>query len=366
MVVENIGIIGLGLIGGSLAKALKRSYPELYIKALDRDDKSLSNALCNGIIDEMCQDLEILVRGSKLIFLCTPIDSIAPIMNEIAPKLAPNTIVTDVCSIKGSIMERAKEILPRDVYFIGGHPMAGAESSGYAYSTAHLFENAFYVLTPFDEMPLKIVQFMVELVSSIGAFPLIMDADTHDEIVGAVSHLPHVVSATLVNTVAQLEDPSRFKEKLAAGGFKDITRIASSSPDMWANIGVSNRKKLSVLLLSMIDNLQNFYSLLDRGDEERIEEFFRYAKKYRDELPTVQNSISVPYHELYVDIEDRPGMIGKVTSLLGKYNINIKNVRIIHSREHEPGCLIMSLSSSEDVDKSLSILMQRGYRAYRR
>lgn len=366
MVIGDIGIIGLGLIGGSLAKALKRSCSDLYIKALDRDSTSLSNALSNGIIDKKCKDLEDVVKGSKLIFLCTPVDSIAPIMSKIGPHLTPNTIVTDVCSIKGSIMESAKGILPKDVYFIGGHPMAGAENSGYLYSTAHLFENAFYVLTPFDDTPLKAVQIMVELVSSVGAFPLIMNADIHDEIVAAVSHLPHVVSAALVNTVSQIDDPSRFKEKLAAGGFKDITRIASSSPEMWANISILNREKLSILILSMIDNLQKFYNLLNRKEENKIEEFFKDAKKYRDELPTIQSSTSVPYRELYVDIEDKPGTIGAVTSLLGEHGINIKNVRIIHSREHEPGCLIMSLSNSEDVDRALSLLVQKGYRSYRR
>lgn len=366
MTIQSVSIIGLGLIGGSLAKALKRSCPDIYTKALDRDNTSLSSALSNGVIDEGCENLKDVVEGSELIFLCTPIDSIGLILNRISENVARHTIVTDVCSIKGSIMDSAKDILPEDIYFIGGHPMAGAESSGYAYSTAHMFENAFYVLTPFGDTPLEVVKLMVEVVSSVGAFPLIMDANTHDEIVGAVSHLPHVVSAALVNTVAELEDPSRFKEKLAAGGFRDITRITSSSPDMWASISIANRVKLSGLILSMIDNLQSFHSLLNRREADEIEGFFKAAKKYRDELPTIQSSTSMPYYELYVDIEDRPGTIGAVTSLLGEHHINIKNVGIIHSREHEPGCLIISLSSSRDVDRALSVLVQKGYRAYRR
>lgn len=366
MTIQSIGIIGLGLIGGSLAKALKRSCPNLSIKAADRDSKSLSTALSNGVIDEGYGSLKDLVTESDLIFLSTPIDSIENILGEIGRGITPNTIVTDVCSIKSSIMDSARAILPEDIYFIGGHPMAGTESSGYAYSMPHLFENAFYVLTPFEDTPLEVVQLMIEIVSSIGAFPLIMDADIHDEIVGAVSHLPHVVSAALVNTVAQLEDPSRFKEKLAAGGFRDITRISSSSPNMWANISVANRGKLSELILSIIGKLQTFYDLLNSQEENLIEAFFKDAKRYRDELPTIQRSTSIPYRELYVDIEDRPGTIGAVTSLLGEYDINIKNVRIIHSRENEPGCLIMSLSSSQDVDRALTILVGSGYKAYRR
>lgn len=366
MDIQNVGIIGLGLIGGSLAKALKRSDPKLYITALDMDKNSLSEALNEGVIDRACSTIEGVVDGVQLLFLCTPVASVADLFMDIRDFLPPKTIVTDVGSIKGAVMDSAKGLLPKDVYFIGGHPMAGTENSGYGYSTAHLFENAFYVLTPTDDIPVGPVQSMVEVISSIGAFPLIMDANTHDKIVGAVSHLPHVVAAALVNAVANVDDPSRFKEKLAAGGFRDITRIASSNPDMWTNISLLNRKELLGLTLSMIEELQRFYELLEEEEEREINTFYKKAKKYRDELPVLQSTGLLPSYDIYVDIEDRPGIIGRVTSLLGDHDINIRNTSIIHSRENEPGCLVISLTSNADVDRALWVLVRKGYRAYRR
>ncbi|MFU0800555.1 MAG: prephenate dehydrogenase [Xylanivirga thermophila] len=366
MDIQNIGIIGLGVIGGSLAKAIKRSSPLTFIKAMDMDAKAISSALEHGVIDESCDKFEDIARGCQFIFLCVPVNSIKDILYGIRDYISPSTIVTDVCSIKVDVMSLAERILPDTVYFIGGHPMAGMEGSGYQYSMAHLFENAFYVLTVPQDAPIDVTKDMINVVSIIGAFPLVMDADTHDEIVGAISHLPHVVAAALVNTVAQLNDPSKFKEKLAAGGFRDITRIASSNTRMWTSISISNREKLLELILSMIDNLEEFYDFLYSGESQKVERLFKRAKDYRDELPSIQNRISIPYHELYVDIEDRPGTIGDVTSLLGRYNINIKNVSIIHSREEDPGCLILSLFDNTHVDEALSILIEKGYRAYRR
>lgn len=351
--IQDIGMIGLGLIGGSLAKALRRSYGDITIRAMDPDREALSTAHRDGIIDIICEDLEAVIVGIDLLFLCTPVDRVEGILVDIGKTLEPGTIVTDVGSIKGGVMESAERLLSRDVYFIGGHPMAGSENSGYGHSATHLFENAFYVLTPMEDMPIGPVQSMVEIISSIGAFPLIMDSRTHDRVVGAVSHLPHVVAAALVNAVANVDDSSRFKEKLAAGGFRDITRVASSNPDMWTSISLANREELLELTLGMMDQLERFSALLEDREGEEINAFYGGAKKYRDELPILQSGSLLSYYDIYVDIVDEPGVLGRVATILGEYNINIRNTRIIHSREHEPGCLVVTLTSVKEADRAV-------------
>ena len=365
-IIKKIAMIGLGLIGGSLAKALKRTNPDLYIKAFDKDRESLLRAVDDKVIDRACKDMKEATAGVQLIFICTPIDSIATLFNKLRDLLEPRTIVTDVGSTKNAVMESARELLSNDIFFIGGHPMAGTQYSGYGYSEAHLFENAFYVLTPMKDTPIEAVQVMVEIISSIGAFPLIMDSDVHDEVVGAVSHLPHVVASALVNAVAGIDDPSRFKERLAAGGFRDITRIASSNPNMWATISLMNRQKLLKLTKAMIEQLQSFYTVLKAQEMENINAFYQKGKDYRDKLPAMQSASLHPSYDMYVDIEDRPGIIGEVTSVLGDEYINIRNIRIIHSREHEPGCLIISLANSSDLDRAVLALKTKGYKAYKR
>lgn len=363
----NVSIIGLGLIGGSLAKALKRVHPEIVITGMDLNHAYLELALFEKTIDHAAYTLEQAIEGANVIFLCTPVKSILECIGIISSSAAKGTIVSDTGSTKLEIMEKANSSFPSDVYFIGGHPMTGAERSGFKSSMPHLFENAYYVLTPALSTPLAILEKLLTLVTSTGAIPIVMEADTHDYVVGAISHLPHVVASSLVNTVSRIYDPEQFRLKLAAGGFKDITRIASSNPAVWRDISLSNKKHLLFLVKSMLHELNSFNNLLEQDVKESIESFFKSAKEYRDNLTPSSVMSVTAYRELSVDIEDKPGVIGRVTSLLGENGINIKNLRIIHNREDEPeGCLVISFASKESLAKSKCILSENGYKCFER
>jgi len=366
MEINRITIAGLGLIGGSLAKAFRRTNPNFEIIGVDKDRNNLALALKDGTINKAFQRIEEAVSNSQVIFVCTPVTSIPSLLKTLAGILKPGTIITDVGSVKTKIIEQAAQILPRDIFFIGGHPMAGAERSGYSSSVAHLFENAYYVLSPLPGTPSEVIDSLQLLISSTGALPLLLDPLTHDQRVGSVSHLPHIIAAALVNTVKELDGPDRAAQKLAAGGFKDITRIASSNPAMWRDICLSNKEQLKPMIAAVIEHLNLFSQALDNNNETEIHEFYQKAKDYRDNLPSMYSLHLLPYYEIYVDVEDKPGIIGQVTTLLGNHNVNIKNLRIINSREDEPGCLVLSLANQNTRDKALTILNNTGIRAYNR
>lgn len=365
--ISHVSIIGLGLIGGSLAKALRRAHPNLNIVGMDVNCAYVKAALNESVINKTSDSLEEAAQNSQVIFLCTPVTSILESLEILASCAADGAIVTDTGSTKLEIMEKAQRTIPSGIHFIGGHPMTGTERSGFSSSMPHLFENAYYVLTPASATPPETIEMLKSLVSSTGAIPIVMDADTHDNIVGSISHLPHVLASALVNTVSGIQDPEQYRLKLAAGGFKDITRIASSNPRMWSDISLSNKGHLAALIDSMIEELNSFKYSLEKSASDRIESFFRNAKEFRDKLKPSHTQTISAYSELYVDIEDRPGIIGKITTLLGESGINIKNLRIIHSREDEPeGCLVISFARPESVIKSKSILTANGYKSFER
>jgi len=365
METKNISVLGMGLIGGSLAKAIRRRYPDYVITGTDIQEKHLILALKEGIINKGTISLQEAVCDAHIIFICAPVGVIPHIIKKIAEYTPKGAVITDVGSTKEVIVRTAMESLPPDVFFIGGHPMAGTERSGYTASIPHLFENAYYVLTPLPSTPDCVVAHLASLLSSIGAIPLVMEPQLHDRIVGAISHLPHVVAASLVNTVHEIHDPQHYKERLAAGGFRDITRIASSNPKMWRDISLANRQQLLELINNVTDNLTRFYSYLQTNNPEKIEDFFTKAKNFRDSLPNFQSLALLPYHDLYVDVEDRPGIIGEITTLLGQHNINIKNLRIVNSREDEPGgCLVLSLTDAVSLEKADKVLTSQGYKTY--
>ena len=232
MTQKTFGFIGLGLIGGSLAKALKRSNPSCRIMAYSRTSTTTGLALSEHAIDICCTSVsDPQFAACNCIFLCAPVDtniSALRILKDIVP---PDCILTDVGSVKTDIHRAAQE-MGLNGRFIGGHPMTGSEKSGFAHAQAHLFENSYYIITPSaDTVPEKI-DWYKKMVTGFGALPIVLNCEQHDYATAAISHLPHLIAAALVNTVHDLDSKDEMMKLLAAGGFKDITRIASSSPGM--------------------------------------------------------------------------------------------------------------------------------------
>ncbi|WAM31039.1 prephenate dehydrogenase [Caldicellulosiruptor naganoensis] len=272
---RKILIVGLGLIGGSLAKVFNRCGFEIH--AFDINHKSVEIAIKDGIVKEKIEDLEDVEDEYAFSFICVPVLESIEILEKLSSKIKKG-IITDVGSTKAQICRFA---LQKGISnFIGGHPMAGTEKIGYENSFDTLFKGAYYFITPIDINSKNEVEKLKELITSIGCRVEEIDYNLHDAVTGVISHLPHIVSAGLVN---MLNENSIFC-KFAGGGFKDITRISSSSPKMWADISFSNKEVLLKLINKYIELLTNFKSNLESNSYSDVYSYFERAKSIRDKI----------------------------------------------------------------------------------
>ena len=333
-----IGFIGLGLIGGSIAKGIKRARPDVKLLAYMRTRSKLEQAMEEGIIDGILDGVGEQLRECDIIFLCTPVEYNARYLKEIRPYLKEDAIVTDVGSTKTDIHQTVKE-LQMESCFVGGHPMAGSEKTGYENATDHLLENAYYIITPTPHSRPEDVEQMVSIARLIGSLPVVLDYEKHDRIVAAISHLPHLIASSLVNLVQDCDDPEERMKQLAAGGFKDITRIASSSPEMWEQICMTNTEPICAMLQRYIASLDQVLDSLHRQDSQAIYDLFYQSRIYRNSISDAPKGSVPPDYSFTVDIVDEPGSISTLSVILSARGINIKNIGINHNREHGEGAL---------------------------
>lgn len=360
-----VGFIGLGLIGGSIAKALKTYYPNVRIMALARRESTTRYALEKGIIDEGYSEVGTAFSRCDYIFLCAPVESNEVYVEALKPLLKESCILTDVGSTKTAIHEKIRE-LHMENQFIGGHPMAGSEKTGIENAKAHLLENAYYVLTPTPSVPESAVQEYREMVTTIKAIPLILDYQEHDYVVGAISHLPHIIAASLVNLVRDEDNPAATMKTVAAGGFKDITRIASSSPEMWEQICATNRENIISLLDDYINSLIHTKIALTEQDAQKIHLLFSEAREYRNSISDSGSGPLPKVYAIYCDMVDEAGGIAALATILATNGISIKNIGIVHNREFEEAVLHVEFYEQEAEEKAADLLRKYHYTVYER
>lgn len=354
------GFIGLGLIGGSIARALRQSVPDAAIIAYDVNREALAAARADGVADIAAEAIDGSFSGCDYLFLCAPVQKNDGLLPAVKKIMKPDCLLTDVGSVKTAIHE-AVHAAGLDSRFIGGHPMAGSERTGYVNSKASLLENAYYILTPSPCVPAGKLEAYRKLVEGMGAIPLVMDCRRHDYVTAAISHLPHVAAAALVNLVRCSDSEDGIMKMVAAGGFKDITRIASSSPVMWQEICLSNQANISSLLTDYIRSLENFRSGLDAMDKDALYEEFDSARIYRDSFINASSGPIKRSYGICVDIADKSGSVARVTALLADHGLNIKNLGITHNRESEDGVLKLEFYEDSAVEKAAKILGTAGF-----
>lgn len=363
MQLQKAGFVGLGVIGGSLAKAIRQYFPDCQIVAFDKNKEALALAIQEGTIHISCSSINENFRNCDYIFLCTPISYNNAYLSQIKEFLTPGCILTDVGSVKTSIHEEVHH-LELDSVFIGGHPMAGSEKSGFSNSKAHLMENAYYILTPSDAVSGEKVEQYREFVQSIKALPLILDYRQHDRITGAISHLPHIIAASLVNYIRNADTEDELMKTMAAGGFKDITRIASSSPVMWQQICLKNRENISAILDEYIEMLKTAKAYVDDSNDKELYHMFETSRDYRNSMPDSSAGPIKKSYALYCDILDEAGGIATIATILASNNINIKNIGIIHNREFEEGVLRIEFYDVSASEKAAALLKKYRYTVY--
>lgn len=281
---NKVTIIGVGLIGGSLAISLKEAGACDTVVGVGRGIENLKTAKRLGIIDSYTTDVKKGVKDSDFVVVGVPVLSIAKVIKTAAPYFKKGCIVTDVGSVKEAVVKEAEPLMPKGVFFVGGHPIAGTEHSGAEAAFSGLFKDRRCIITPTSNTDNKALEKVKAIWELAGSEVVIMDAKAHDVILASVSHLPHVIAYSLVNTVADMEQKAGDVLKYSAGGFKDFTRIASSSPEMWRDICLMNKDAVLRLLDEFQKRLDEIKGHIKDSNADLVQKDFERAKRVRDSL----------------------------------------------------------------------------------
>jgi prephenate dehydrogenase len=280
---NKISLIGMGLMGGSLALAIKQGRLALKVHAYVRRAASVAEGSKLAMADVITQNLQEAVQEADLVVLCTPLSQMRALAEQMRPHLKPGAVVTDVGSVKHTVVQEIEPIIhAASAHFVGSHPMAGSEKTGLAAARADLFHNAICLVTPGGHASEDAIGAVQNFWKAVGGCPIRMTPELHDDLVSRSSHLPHVVAAELANYVLSPVHPKE-QALVCANGFRDTTRIAAGSAEMWRDIALANRHNLGRVLGVFIEDLQEFQLALERGDVEAVEEFFTKAKQRRDQ-----------------------------------------------------------------------------------
>jgi prephenate dehydrogenase len=356
LALKNISIIGLGLIGGSIAKALKNSSTSFFIKGFDKKE-ILEESLEDGSIDEALKSVDES-KNSDIIFLCLPTELSLEYFIKLAPVISENTIITDVCGVKG-IFETSWEKIKSKGFYIGGHPMTGKETSGYISSDPLLFENSVYIIS---EAAKKLNNFdeFLEIIKLLGARIRMLDPYLHDKVISRVSHLPQLLSIALVNAAGENGNGVNYLD-FAAGGFRDMTRIASSSYDIWEAVLKLNKEEILNSIELLNKGLLNIEELLKENNLNELQLLFQKARTKRDEIPKNAKGFLNPLYDLFIYVKDEPGVLSKLTTLMYKNNINIKDIELLKIREGTGGTFRISFESEKNGLTAKRLIEEAGF-----
>lgn len=354
-----VALLGTGLIGGSLGLAL-RNVPEVEeVIAYDLDPKVRAAAVERGAASAESSAPEDAVRGADFVFVATPVGRIADVIKQAAPGLKSGVVVTDVGSTKSRVVLEVENLRIEGATFIGGHPMAGTEEEGIEAADPMLFDGCWWILTPTERVDAGAYRALHGLLTKLGARVMALEPTEHDDLLAVISHLPHLTAATLMNLAAERGKEHAGLLALAAGGFRDVTRVAASNPDIWLDICTENAAAIAAVLREFARRLDSLGDLVASGDREQLEQGFLAARAARRELPGQRaGGESV---ELLVPVPDRPGVLAEVTTTVGNLGVNIEDLQISHAEEGGRGTLRLIVSGVEQAHRVQGALSSKGY-----
>lgn len=356
-------VIGAGLMGGSLAMALRRSPGAGEIAVYDRSAATGEKARELGAADVVAETASAAVEGADFVFIATPASSVAESFGEFRGALFPGTIVSDLASTKLRITREIEASLPGGVFYVGGHPMTGSEQCGIGSARPDLYEDAYYILTPTGGTAPEPYRKLHSLLNDLGARVLSMDPETHDRAMATISHVPHLASLALLEMAAGQRRNIKNLFTVAAGGFRDMTRIAASSPEIWADICAENGDFIVERLNEYAGRLSDIARMVREGDRRGLEEMFARARSARDELTGKPGRERAEMYEVSLPVPDEPGVLSRVTTAIGETGINIEDLSIVHPLEGETGIMTVKIIGRRQAGEVAEELSSLGYRA---
>ena len=357
MISKKISIFGLGLIGGSIAKALKTSGRQFRIKGFDSEEV-LTKAINDNSIDQKIKKPEDCL-DADIIFLCLPTQLSLEYFEKIAPIIGEGTIITDVSGVKSVFEKKWNSISSKGIY-IGGHPMTGKETSGYESSEELLFENSVYIISDTSKNEQKLNE-LVEVIRLLGARVRFLDPYLHDKVISRVSHLPQLLAVSLVNTASDNNDKINYLD-FAAGGFRDMTRIASSGFGIWESVLKMNKEEIISSIKLLRENLNKIEDNLNSDNFGAMENLFEKARKRRDEIPKNAKGFINPLVDVFIYVKDQPGVLSKLSTIMYKNNINIKDVELLKIREGTGGTFRVSFENENIAAIAKKLMEDAGFK----
>lgn len=356
-----IAVIGTGLVGASLGLALRGVDGVEAVTGFDSDPAELLAARRRGAVTAEASSAADAASGADVVFLAVPVSAVAQVAKEVGPALAPGAILTDVASVKARVVEALQAAVPPLVHVIGGHPMAGSAETGAAHASADLFVGATYLLTPTTHTDPQAYQRLHGLVARLGASVLAVRPERHDLLVAVVSHLPQLSATTLMNLAAErARDEHAGLLLLAAGGFRDATRVAASNPQLWLDICAENRDAIVSVLDDYRERIGALRSVLALADEHNLHRLLADARDARRSLPG-KETVTGALVELHVPIPDRPGVLAEVTTTVGDAGVNIEDLGIDHAPEGGRGTLRLAIIGPHNASRARGALEEIGY-----
>ncbi|EFM35787.1 prephenate dehydrogenase [Streptococcus sp. oral taxon 071 str. 73H25AP] len=356
---KTIYIAGLGLIGASMALGIKRDHPDYEILGYNRSQTSRDIALERGIIDRATDDFASFAPLADVIILTLPIKQTIAFIQELAGlNLKEGVIISDAGSTKASIVEVAEEYLAgKSIRFVGAHPMAGSHKTGAASADVNLFENAYYIFTPSSLTSPDTIEEMKNLLSGLHARFIEIDAKEHDRVTSQISHFPHILASGLMEQTAVYAQEHEMTRRFAAGGFRDMTRIAESEPGMWTSILLSNRETILERIEDFKERLDGIGQAISKGEEEQIWNFFNQAREQRQAMEIHKRGGVDSSYDLYVDVPDEEDVILRILELLR--GTSLVNIHINEeNREDIHGILQISFKNAQDLERAERLISE--------
>ena len=356
---KTIYIAGLGLIGASMALGIKRDHPDYEILGYNRSQASRDIALERGIIDRATDDFASFAPLADVIILTLPIKQTIAFIQELAGlNLKEGVIISDAGSTKAAIVEVAEEYLAgKSIRFVGAHPMAGSHKTGAASADVNLFENAYYIFTPSSLTSSDTLEEMKDLFSGLHARFIEIDAKEHDRVTSQISHFPHILASGLMEQTAVYAQEHEMTRRFAAGGFRDMTRIAESEPGMWTSILLSNRETILERIEDFKNRLDEIGQAISKGEEEQIWNFFNQAREQRQAMEIHKRGGVDSSYDLYVDVPDEEDVILRILELLR--GTSLVNIHINEeNREDVHGILQISFKNAQDLERAESLITE--------